>query len=199
VQRVSWRLVLIVAAGLAGATLTVFVSRGRGQEKPLLVPSSIQGPQVTIGDLTYNVQSVRLLNPNRPADAPYMVNLPSQPKGRAYMGVFLKIYNHSREHDVVSAPGYLLEPVPAPGLVVMNLPSESPYWLDQGGTVPAGGVLPVPGTPAAAGPTAGGMLLYLITSQMTANQPFRLIVHTGTQNGAIVLPRVARLTGGGGH
>jgi hypothetical protein len=140
-----------------------------------------------------------VLDRDRPSDAPYLVNLDSLPTGRAYFGVFLKIYNHNTKAAEPSAPGFLLEPTRAPGLVVQNQWSESPYRLDQGGTVPAGGVLPVPGSPSAGGPVEGGLLLYVVKGAMTAAQPFRLVINTGTQIGAIVLPRIPKLVGGGGH
>ena len=36
-----------------------------------------------LGDLTYNITDVRLLDRDKPADAPYLVNLePVRPKGR---------------------------------------------------------------------------------------------------------------------
>ena len=121
-----------------------------------------------LGDLTYNVTDIRLLDRNKPAEAPYLVNNPPRPKGRAYLGVFLKIYNHNQKRDRPSAPGFLLEPLRDPSLVVMNQSSESPYRLDQGGVVPAGGELPIPGSPSAAGPIEGGLLLYVVSSKMTA-------------------------------
>ena len=147
-----------------------------------------------LGDLTYNVTDIRLLDRNKPAEAPYLVNNPVRPKGRAYLGVFLKIYNHNPNRDRPSAPGFLLEPLRDPSLVVMNQSSESPYRLDQGGVVPAGGVLPIPGSPSAAGPIEGGLLLYVVTSKMTAVQPFRLIINTGTKLGAITLPAVPKIS-----
>ena len=194
------RLILIVAAAIAGGTLTVLVAKGNGQKPNRPVPrESIQGPQVTIGDLIYNVTDVRLLNPSRPVDAPYLVNKGPLPKGMAYLGVFLKIYNTNPDEEQVSAPGYLLEPKSQPGLVMMNQASESPYTLDQGGTVPPGGEIPLPGSPSAAGPIKGGLVLYLIKGSTTNYQPFQLVVHTGEANGFIVLPRVPKITGNGGH
>jgi hypothetical protein len=152
---------------------------------------------VRLGDLTYVVTNIRVLDRDRPTDAPYLVNLQALPKGRAYFGVFVKIYNDNADAEQPSAPGYLLEPSRAPGLVAQNQWSESPYKLDQGGTVPAGGVLPIPGSPSAGGPIDGGLLLYVIKGTMTAAQPFRLIINTGTQIGAVKLPRVPKLSGGG--
>jgi len=184
-----------VLAALVGAAVTVVLARGSGEKATAQPPLSIQGPQVRLGDLTYNVTDIRLLDRNKPAEAPYLVNSPPRPKGRAYLGVFLKIYNHNQKRDRPSAPGFLLEPLRDPSLVVMNQSSESPYRLDQGGVVPAGGELPIPGSPSAAGPIEGGLLLYVVSSKMTAVQPFRLIINTGSKLGAITLPAVPKISG----
>ena len=194
-----WRLALVALAALAGAVLTIVLTRGGDQKAVDPTPRSIQGPQVRLGDLTYVVTNVRLLNRDKPVDAPYLVNLQAPPKGAAYFGVFLKIYNNNPDKDLPIAPGYLLEPLRDPSLVVLNQASESPYWLDMGGKVPAGGELPIPGSPSAAGPISGGFLLYVVNSKMTAVQPFRLIINTGTEIGAIKLPPVPKLSGGAGH
>ena len=195
IGRVSRKLSLVVLAAVTGAVLTIYlVDTGAGENAAAPTPLSIQGPQVRLGDLTYNVTNVRLLDRDKPAEAPYLVNNPVRPKGRAYLGVFIKIYNHDPNKDLPSAPGYLLEPQRNPSLVAYNQASESPYSLDQGGTVPAGGVLPVPGSPSAAGPIAGALLLYVVSDKMTAVQPFRLIINTGTQLGAITLPPVPKIS-----
>lgn len=194
------RLALIALAAVAGAAITVvLVSRGGGEGKAQPPPRlSIQGPQVRIGDLVYNVTAIRVLQRNRPDDAPYLVNYPPPPRGNAYLGIFLKIYNMNPHKDLPSAPGYLLEPVKNPGLVTGLQSSESPYALVPGATVPAGGELPIPGTAAAAGPTDGALMLIRISGKTTRSQPWRLIINAAPQLGAIVLPRVPKL-GGGGH
>jgi hypothetical protein len=113
--------------------------------------------------------------------------------------VFLKIYNNNPDKDLPIAPGYLLEPERDPSLVVMNQASESPYWLEMGGKVPAGGELPIPGSPAAAGPIEGGLLLYWVSGPMSKAQPFRLVINTGTEIGAIKLPLMPKLAGNVAH
>ena len=195
-SRLSWRLALIVVAALAGATLTFFVARGNGEKQSSQIPASIQGPQVTLDGLTYNVTAIRFLDRNRPADAPYLVNKDAPPKGITYIGIWLKVYNPTHKALPI-APGYLLEPTKATDQTQMQQSSESPYSLIDT-FVPARGVVPVPGSSEAAGPTPGGLLLYWLNNRAIDKQPFRLVIHTGTGNAFIMLPKVPRLKGGGG-
>lgn len=191
---------VIVLAALAGGMLTFFVTRGSGsgEKAASRIPASIQGPQVTVGGLIYNVTAIRFLDRNRQADAPYLVNKDAPPKGLVYIGIWLKVYNPSGK-DLPIAPGYLLEPYNDAVQVQMQQSSESAYNLSDP-IVPARGVVPVPGTTEAAGPTPGGLLLYWLSNKVIREQPFRLVIHTGTANGFIFLPKVPLLKGsGGGH
>lgn len=201
----SWfRLTLVVGALIAGVVITVLVAGGGDEAesskgaakaagaKPL---PPIQGPQMNVDGLVYNVTDVRVLDFDSPSAAPYLTNLQRPGKGTAYLGVFMRVYNPSGR-AVASAPGYLLEPAKAPELAEMVKASESPYSLILGGKVQANGVLPEPGTAAASGQFPGAMLLYGINTKTTAAQPFDLVVHTSKGTIAkLRLPPIPKLTG----
>ena len=204
-MRAWFRLAAVVAALLAGVLGTVLIARGGDEAtgnptaaKPTPLPP-IQGLQLKVDGLIYNVTDVRLLDFDSPSAAPYLTNLQRPGKGSAFLGVFLRVYNPTGR-DQASAPGYLLEPSKAPGLAEMNKASESPYSLTLGAKVPAHGVIPEPGSAAASGQFPGGLLLYGITSQTTAKQPLDLVVHTAKGTIAkLRLPPVPKLTGKPSH
>jgi hypothetical protein len=58
--------------------------------------------------------------------------------------------------------------------------------------VPPNSMLPKPGTPAASDKAPGGMLLYLVSDEMAAAQPFDLVVHTSA--GALAKLRLPHLS-----
>jgi hypothetical protein len=206
-------LALVVVALIAGAAVTALVvgggndSSANNDEKVQGVVADantaplppIQGLQIEVDGLIYNVTDVRVLDFDSPSAAPYLTNLQRPGKGNAFLGVFMRIYNRNGK-AMPSAPGFLLEPSKQPGLAEMNKASESPYSLTMGATVPAGGVIPKPGTAAASGQFPGALILYGINTLTTQNQPLDLVVHT--QRGTIAklrLPPVPKLTGKPGH
>jgi hypothetical protein len=199
---------VVVLALAAGAVVTVILTQGGGDSPAGSNTASttkappgppIQGLQVKVDNLIYNVTDVRVLDYDSPSAAPYLVNLRRPAKGSGYLGVFMRVYNRTKR-DQVSAPGFLLEPSKQPGLVLMNNASESPYSLQQGAKVPAGSVLPVPGSAPASGTFPGGLLLYAINGDTTKNQPLDLIIHTAKGTlGKIRLPPVPKLTGKPSH
>ncbi len=206
-MKLWFRLTLVVVALLAGVIGTVVLTSGGGSDPvkrtseavATATPAlpAIQGPQLRMGDLVYNVTDVRVMNYDSPSSAPYLVNLQRPAKGAGYLAVFLRVYNLGKRKQA-SAAGYLLEPSKQPGLAEMVKPAESPYQFTLGQAVPAGGVVPAPGTPAAAGKFPGGMLLYGINGDSTKNQPFDLVIHDADGRLAkLRLPPVPSLTGRG--
>jgi hypothetical protein len=207
-MRARFGLAVVIVALLAGALGTVLVTRGgdsaTGETTAAKAPNTsapppIQGLQLAVDGLIYNVTDVRLLDFDSPSAAPYLTNLQRPAKGSAFLGVFVRVYNPTGR-DEPSAPGYLLEPSKDPGIAEMNKASESPYSLQLGATVPAKSVIPQPGSANASGQFPGGMLLYGITSKTTDNQPLDLVVHT--TKGTIAklrLPPVPKLAASGGH
>ena len=207
-MRAGFRLTLVLIALIAGVVITVLVAGGGDEpttdvrrtasaSKAELPP--IQGLRVDVDGLIYNVTDVRVLDFDSPSAAPYLTNLQRPGKGSGYLGVFLRVYNPNGR-DMTSAPGFLLEPSKAPELAEMNKASESPYSFILGAKVPANGVIPEPGSAAAAGKFPGGLLLYGISSKTTAGQPLDLVVHTAKGTIAkLRLPPVPNLTGDPGH
>jgi|SRR3954449_680477 hypothetical protein len=196
----SWFRLILVGAALVGAGGCG--DKGPAQKPAAVAPKDlppIEGAQMQVEGLVYNVTDVRILEYGKPSDAPYLTNLERPAEGSAYLGVFLRVYNPTGK-DLPSAPGYLLEPSKQPGLAEQNSASESPYDLAMGATVKAKNVLPEPGSAAAKGEIPGALLLYPISKETTDSQPFDLVVHTA--KGAIAklrLPHVPKLTAAGKH
>jgi hypothetical protein len=209
-MRSRFGLTAVVIALLAGALGTVLIARGGGASATGTTPQAaataaanrlplppIQGLQMTVEGLIYNVTDVRILDYDSPSAAPYLTNMQRPAKGSALLGVFMRVYNPT-DKPMDSAPGFLLEPSKQPGLAEQNKSSESPYRLTLGAKVPAKGVIPEPGSAAASGKFPGGLLLYGINGLTTQNQPLYLVVHTAKGTIAkLKLPPVPALTGKG--
>jgi hypothetical protein len=161
----------LVAALLAGA-LTV---AGCGEDEEEL--DVIEGEPVELGELRYNVQITRFLNPSDPEDEAYLVGQRDASPDDDYLGVFMTIENESDssvqlpdEMTVVDTRDNTYEP----------RESESVYALELGATLEGGGELPAPATPAATGPISGAMVLFLVNRNVTENRPIELEIPSST-------------------
>ena len=149
---------LLAALGLAAC----------GQEEELDVP---EGEPVHLGELSYNVQITRFLNPSSTEDAVYLEGLPEPPPEKEYLAVFLKIDNEGEEATEI-----------ADELTVIDtrenhydvIEAESDFALQLGVTVEGEGSVPAPGSPAASGPIKGAAALFLVDDGVTENRPLEL-------------------------
>ena len=180
-------LLLVALSGVAAAC---------GSEEELHV---IEGEPLETGDVSYNVQITRFLNPDDPEDQGYLVGQERLEPGKGYLGVFLTIENEGdeafdvpSEFIVTDTEGTEHEPIPSTSPYALQLPGQEPDFgtltesdedLEtvedlQPLEVPADGEIPIPDTTAAEGVIGGALLLFVVEQQVTENRPLELEVPT---------------------
>jgi hypothetical protein len=130
-----------------------------------------EGIPVQLGNLEYNVQISRFLNPSDAEDEAYLQNAPPLPRNEYYFGVFLVVHNHGStteslptRYEVTDTEHNSYEPATI----------DNDFSLPLGGKVPAHGQVPDRESAAANGPIGGLMLLFLIRNSATENRPLVL-------------------------
>lgn len=170
--------------GLLAALALAVPLAGCGEEEGE-VPEAVEGEPLHVGELIYNVSITRFLNPNITEDEAYLSGAPEEPTGKSYLGVFLQIKNETdepigsaNEYSIVDGSHRVYEPVDL----------ETEFSLDIGAEVPAGGVLPVPDSVPASGPTQGALILFLVDDDVSEERPLELeVVDAGDGEGMIEL------------
>jgi hypothetical protein len=174
------RTTLIAALALALVLLAAGVS-ACGEEAESEV---VEGEPLELGDLEYNVQITRFLNPDDTEDSEYLIGQEDPPPGTEYLGVFMVVENNADE-IVPSADSYTvidtLEEEYDP------VESESPYALDIGADVPADSQLPIPDTTAATGPNQGSLLVFPVSDDVSENRPLKLEIEGSDGSGEVIL------------
>jgi hypothetical protein len=132
-----------------------------------------EGEPVKLGQLTYNVQLSRFLNPGDSEDRYYLTGHGQLPPSKDYFGVFIQIKSSSdsaqpipRSFTILDTQGNRYQPVA----------SKSDFALDVGGRIDPHSSAPAPDTPAAAGPTEGALILYTVDNGITENRPLHLLI-----------------------
>jgi hypothetical protein len=177
-MRPPLRAVLALVAALAAAGL---VAVGCGEEEDLDVE---EGEPVELGEVEYNVQITRFLNPNDNEDAAYLEGQPELPAGEGWLAAFLTIENNGDEpatipdeFDVVDTRDNTYKPVE----------SDNPFALKLGSELGPGEELPAPDSPAASGPTKGAMVLFRVDAGVDENRPLELEIPTSAGTGRVEL------------
>jgi hypothetical protein len=136
-----------------------------------------EGEAIKLGDLLYNVQITRYLNPKDPEDKAYLAGQPPLSSDQYYLGVFMQIQNESDTAQQVPTDFRVVDTV---GTTFKPVPSTSLFALQLGGKVNQNGVLPEPETTAANGPIEGSMVLFRIDSTAIEDRPLNLDIPSST-------------------
>jgi hypothetical protein len=178
-MRPDVKAVLALAAILACAAL---VAAGCGSDEEDLDVE--EGVPLELGDVRYNVQITRFLNPTDPEDSAYLEGVPEPKPGEAYLAVFLTAENEGDEPAVVPED---IEIVDTRDNVYRPAETDNPFALMPGSEIGPDAELPAPDTPAASGPIKGAMVLFLVDEGVAENRPLELEIPTSEGTGRVEL------------
>lgn len=130
-----------------------------------------EGQGIKLGDLLYNVQITRILNPTDQEDEAYLVGQKAPGPDQYYLGVFMRVDNEGDASGQVATDFKIVDTV---GDTFDPVPSKSLFALNLGATIPPGDQLPQGETTAANGPIEGAMVLFRIDSSAVQNRPLTL-------------------------
>lgn len=163
---------------LAVALLAIPVA-ACGDKEAEITHGETEGSYLAVGNLRYQVQISRELNPADPEDRGYLVDVPGADElepDQAWFAVFMGAWNYSDEpgeaasaFEIHDTQGNVYTPQ-AIG------PANVFAWRPE--VVPPGEALPVQDTAAANNPSVnGGLLLFKVDMGSFNNRPLELIIH----------------------
>jgi hypothetical protein len=166
---------LLVTTAVAVATTTSLAACGTESEEPSA--GKTEGVYVNTGDLKYQVQISRQLNPSDFEDRDYLVGLPANghtlAPGQEWFAVFIRVFNKTdaphmaaSQFTIRDTTGKVYRPVPLDTRV--NRTAYRP--LPVGG----GDQIPVPGSLARENLTQGGLILFRVENSSYASRPLEL-------------------------
>jgi predicted component of type VI protein secretion system len=136
-----------------------------------------EGEGMKLGDLLYNVQITRILNPQDAEDKAYLVGQPELGSDQYYLGVFMTVENEASSSAQIPAEFTVEDTV---GTEFQPVPSTSLFALKVGTTLHGGDQLPEPESTAANGPIEGAMVLFRITGSAIQDRPLTLHIPSST-------------------
>jgi hypothetical protein len=168
----------------SASTLILGLSACGGAKGGKSTVSDSEGFYVRAGQLTYQIELSRQLNPYSVEDKEYLAGLPAgtaPPKpDEMWFAVFVWAKNFNKSSattsdtfDITDTQGTTYHPIP------LNT-NINPYaWMQQ--TLQPLGTEPAPDSPASNDPTQGGELLFKINVSAYANRPLTLDIHAAGQ------------------
>jgi hypothetical protein len=135
-----------------------------------------EGVYVDVGQLTYQVQISRYLNPGSLDDRQYLEGIPEDqlhpPGDEIWFGVFMRVKNYS---DVSSVPSseYTIKDTEGQEYRPIELPVSNPFAYHPG-TLGPSQVYPYAESAAANGPIQGSLILFKLKTDSLQNRPLVL-------------------------
>jgi hypothetical protein len=166
---------LLAVGGLAGCG-------NHPDESARVIRIENEGFYLNLGELKYQVQVSRQLNPDDVQDRSFLVGVPPAQRrlkpDEVWFGVFLRVQN---EGDEALAPSHDIRIVDTQEVqyrpVVLDDTNLFAYRSDP---LAAGDVLPLSDTPAFDSPVRGSLLLFKLTLASLANRPLELVLEGST-------------------
>jgi hypothetical protein len=143
-----------------------------------------EGEPLELGDLSFNVQITRYLNPFSPEDSTYLEGAPDLAKGEQYLAVFMQVDNEGSDPNVVPYPFHIVD---TRGNVYEQQKVDNPFALIPGTPIEPDESVPGLETAARNGPIQGSMILFLLPEAANENRPLQLVVPGGGESGKIEL------------
>ena len=168
-------LLVLALIGLAG------MASGCGEEE---TAEAKEGEPLELGDVAFNIQITRQLNPFSSEDAAYLKGAPELAPGEEYLGVFMQVTNEGEEAAVVPEPFRVID---TRGTIYDQVPLENEWALISGTPIEPDQTVPGPETAAKNGPIEGSLILFAISEAANENRPLVLEIPGPDEVGEIVL------------
>lgn len=147
-----------------------------GGPKGEVAHGETEGIQVTVGDLQYQVQISRVLNPEQVEDRGLLQGLPvaeqELAEGEEWFAVFVQARNN-RDEAHESAEEFVIEDTV--GNEFEAIESENPLAYEPA-VIEPDGILPAPDSVASSFNTNGSMLLFKVTQASLENRPLEFVI-----------------------
>jgi hypothetical protein len=157
--------------------LLALLVAGCGNEREARTEGETEGIYIELGDLLYQVQMSRVLNPSNVEDAGYLRGLPegTEPPGRGevWFGIFMRVQNVSDEEQVPAETFTISDSDEQEYTPILLDPRINPFAYAARPIGPESRI-PIPDSLAANGPTQGSLLLFKVEVQSLQNRPLEL-------------------------
>jgi hypothetical protein len=177
-------LTLLASGGLAACGNHI------NEEAPI-VRAATEGIYLDIGDLKYQVQISRQLNPNDVQDRAYLEGVPAGERAlkpdQVWFGVFMRVENETGQPHPPANDIQIIDTQEA-SFRPLALDLTNPFAYRSTEAIPANNVIPLTDTPAFDTPIRGSLILFKLTITSLGNRPLELHIaaRSGRQQTGII-------------
>jgi hypothetical protein len=164
---------------LLGAALAL---SGCGNKLDVRTVGETEGLYIDVGDLKYQIQLSRIINPRDTEDQHYLTGLPAgtlEPNAdEAWFGVWIRAQNTTSEQSFDTAQDF--EIVDTQENTFEPIELEENEWAYMPRRLGPNTVLPDSQEPAGQGPVQGSLILFKLTNEALQNRPLEFKIKNPT-------------------
>jgi hypothetical protein len=171
-------------------TLAAVVLGGCASKTETRTVGQTEGLYIDVGDLKYQVQLSRIINPNDEEDRAYLAGLPAgtvPPKSdEAWFGVWMRVQNVRSKETFPAAGDFEIKDTQDHTFTPIAL-EHNPFAYQAQDLGPKT-IVPSANSPAGEGVIQGSLILFKLTTEALANRPleFKIVSPTQADNVGIV-------------
>ena len=167
---------------LALAAALLFAVSGCGDKTETRTTAKTEGIYIDVGDLKYQVQLSRILNPNDEEDRAYLAGLPAgtaPPKSdEAWFGVWMRVQNVEDKETFPAASDFEITDTQEHTFTPIEL--ENNPFAYQAQDLGPKTIVPSSNSPAGEGVIQGSLILFKLTTEALANRPLEFKIQSPT-------------------
>jgi hypothetical protein len=172
---VSLRPLLLLALAASALALA-----GCGNRVEVRTVADTEGIYIDVGELKYQVQLSRIINPNDEEDRSYLQGLPAgtaQPgSDEAWFGVWMRVENDTDDKTLTAADEFEIVDTQEHSFTPVQL-DNNPLAYEAQDLTPHT-VIPSPNSPAGEGVIQGSLILFKVTTEALANRPLEFKIQS---------------------
>ena len=164
---------------LALAATSIVALGGCGNKVEVRTLGETEGIYVDVGELRYQVQLSRIINPHSQEDRHYLEGLPAgtalPERDEAWFGVWMRVQNTTSEKRLAAAEEF--EIVDTQENTFMPIEVKNPFSYEAQELAP-NTVVPSSNSPAGEGVIQGSLILFKLTTEAIANRPLEFKIQS---------------------
>jgi hypothetical protein len=166
---------------LATVAVAALFAAGCGNKEDVVLEGKTEGIYIDVGELKYQVQISRQLNPRDTEDSEYLTALPASVRqlapGETFFGVFMRVENDTDEvHRAAPVRGFEIEDTRGEKFEPLPLPLVNGYAYRPTTALQPKEILPKPNSTAGFGSTRGALLLFKMKIGTLALRPLVMTI-----------------------
>ena len=170
------RVLLLLALGAA----SVLALAGCGNKTAIVTSAKTEGIYIDVGELKYQVQLSRIINPNDIEDRAYLAGLPAgtpPPKGdEAWFGVWMRVQNTTDDKTLTAAQQFEIVDTQEHRFTPITLTNNE--FAYQAQALAPQTIVPSSNSPAGEGVIQGSLILFKVTTESLANRPLEFRIQS---------------------